>query len=253
MTQEHYARIADIYDKFVVSDFDIDYFLDAAKSANGKVLELMSGTGRVSIPLVEAGIELTCVDYSQEMIDILSKKLKQKSLQAETIVADIRDFELGQQFDLIFIPFHAFPEITDRDNQLEALKAIERHLIPDGTFICTLHNPLVRRKSVDNQLRLAGKFPTETGQMFVWLHQRFINNTDLVEVLEFFEEYDSTGNLQSKRYSELIFSLLEKSDFEQLIEEAGFVVKALYGNYAKSPFDEEQNPVLIWELQKKKN
>ena len=48
-----YTRIADIYDEFVRESFDIPFFLEECLKANGDVLELMSGTGRVSIPLLE--------------------------------------------------------------------------------------------------------------------------------------------------------------------------------------------------------
>jgi hypothetical protein len=50
----------------------------------GPVLELIAGTGMVSIPLIEAGVDLTCEDSSQEMLAILDHELrsrKEKNLQ----------------------------------------------------------------------------------------------------------------------------------------------------------------------------
>ena len=51
--------VADIYDAYVAVDFDIDFFNQYAKAAKGKRLELMCGTGRVSVPLLKKGIDST--------------------------------------------------------------------------------------------------------------------------------------------------------------------------------------------------
>lgn len=163
MNEKHYGRIADTYDVFVRGEFDIPCFLQETKKANGTVLELMAGTGRVSLPLAEAGIDLLCLDFWAEMLALLRQKLEKQGLKAELQQADVTSFDLGRQFELIILPFHAFPEITGHDKQVAALKQIKAHLKEDGTFICTLHNPPVRRQSIDNQNRLAGRFPTDSG------------------------------------------------------------------------------------------
>src|SRR5262249_27848927 len=160
-----------------------------------------------------------------------------QGLTAEVHQADIRTMQLGRQFKQIIIPFQAFPELINEDDQRQALAQIHAHLADDGGFICTLHNPSMRLKSVDNQLRLVGRHPlNDDGQLLVWLLQRLDPKSNVVEVLEFFEEYDAAGLLRSKRYSPLQFHLLEKAVFENLIIEAGFEVAHLYGNYEYAPF-----------------
>ncbi len=73
--------VAALYDAYVTADLDVAFFSDEARRAGGPVLELMSGTGRLSIPLMEAGAELTCVDRSRGMLDVLSKKLAARDAQ----------------------------------------------------------------------------------------------------------------------------------------------------------------------------
>jgi len=63
-----YDRVADVYDLYVTSDLDVGFYIQEAGKVRGKVLELMCGTGRVSIPLLEAGVDLTCVDASAGML-----------------------------------------------------------------------------------------------------------------------------------------------------------------------------------------
>jgi hypothetical protein len=57
-----FDRVADLYDVYVRFSDDIPFFLEACANAGGTVLELMCGTGRLSLPLIEAGVALTCVD-----------------------------------------------------------------------------------------------------------------------------------------------------------------------------------------------
>src|SRR5919112_6745913 len=54
-----YDRVADVYDLYVTSDLDVGFYVEEATKVQGKVLELMCGTGRVSIPLLEAGVGFT--------------------------------------------------------------------------------------------------------------------------------------------------------------------------------------------------
>lgn len=82
MEINNYDYVADLYDVYVPATFDIDFFLKETGQTSGEVLELMSGTGRVSIPLLEAGVKLTCVDLSARSNEILEKKLKQLGLYA---------------------------------------------------------------------------------------------------------------------------------------------------------------------------
>ena len=250
MTQAHYARIADRYDAFVQTESDISFFLHEASTTSGDILELMAGTGRVTIPLVKAGARVTCVDYSPEMLAHLRAKLAREGLSADVRQMDIRSLDLGKRFAQIIIPFQAFPELTSPDDQRHALERIHAHLEDDGRFICTLHNPTVRVKTADGQLRLAGKFPIEQGHLFIWLLQRRKPETALVEVMEFFEEYDEQGALRAKYWSEVDFHLLEKAAFERLIASVGFEVVALYGDYSYAPFDEETSPFMIWILRR---
>jgi SAM-dependent methyltransferase len=251
MESNNYDIIADLYDIYVPATFDIDFFVKETQKSSGEVLELMSGTGRVSIPLLEAGVKLTCVDLSSKSNDILEKKLLQMGLKADVYQMDICELELSKKFDMIIIPFHSFAHITSPDDQRKALARIQQHLLPGGTFICTLGNPKIRQKAVDGQLRLLRKYPLpETQGSLLLLISENNNEADnqVVEAMQFYEEYDAKGVLQCKRLLELHFRLSRKDEFEGLAKDAGFKVKALYGDYAYSEFNED-SPFMIWILE----
>ncbi len=84
-----YDSVAEIYDLYVRADYDVPFFVSEIQRVNGPVLELMAGTGRLSLPLIAAGAELACVDGSQGMLDVLSKKLAQWGLHADLYCMDV--------------------------------------------------------------------------------------------------------------------------------------------------------------------
>ncbi|MDQ5828114.1 MAG: class I SAM-dependent methyltransferase [Chloroflexota bacterium] len=119
-----YDRVADVYDLYVTSDLDVGFYVAEAAKARGKVLELMCGTGRVSVPLLEAGVDLTCVDASEGMLERLEERLRAQKLEARVLRADVRYLDLGEEeFDLALIPFHSFSELVSKRDQELALRA----------------------------------------------------------------------------------------------------------------------------------
>ncbi len=252
MDINNYDYIADLYDIYVPVTFDVDFFLQETKKVSGEVLELMAGSGRVSLPLIEAGVKLTCVDLSQGLNEILEEKLRVKGLRADIHQMDICELDLKKQFEMVIIPFHSFAHLISREDQQKALARIYEHLLPGGTFICTLGNPKLRQADVDGQLRLFRKYELPDDEiLLLWIAEK--NNDEdeqVIEAMQFYEEYDKHGVLRSKRLLELHFRLSHRDEFEELAKEAGFKIKAFYGDYEYSPF-EEDSPFMIWVLEKK--
>ena len=243
-----YDHVADLYDIYVRTNLDIPFFLNEAGKTSGEILDLMAGTGRVSLPLIEAGSRVTCVDQAPQMLEVLREKLAKQRLTADVRVQDVRQLALGKRFDLILLPFHAFAELPSSDDQRQTLHAIYEHLAEGGRFICALHNPPVRLKSVDGLLHLMGKYPSAQGRLLVWILQTQRPESGLVEISEFFEEYDAANRMVARRLLEMQVSFLAKRDFEALAQAAGFRVLSLYGDYAYGAFDETASPFMIWVL-----
>jgi SAM-dependent methyltransferase len=246
-----YDLVSDLYDIYVPVTYDFDFFLEEAKSCPGEVLELMAGTGRVSIPLLRAGVKLTCVDISEGLNAVFREKLEQLGLQAEVVTADVCELDLGKQFEMAIIPFSSFSHITAPGDQLEALRRIRTHLKPGGRFICTLANPAIRRQAINEQLRLYRTYalPGSGGKLLLWGREQFIDDGQVVQALQFYEEYDAAGVMTRKRLLELHFALISKADFEALAQKAGFAVKALYGDHERAAFDPDASPLMIWVLE----
>jgi predicted RNA methylase len=61
-----YSLVADIYDGYVRTDLDFAFFREESEKAKGRVLELMCGTGRLTLALLAEGVPMTCVDSSRD-------------------------------------------------------------------------------------------------------------------------------------------------------------------------------------------
>ena len=246
--QIDYDSIAEIYDLYVTVDDDVPFFLREAANVSGPVLELTAGTGRLSLPLIEAGVQLTCVDSSRGMLDVLARKLKARHLSADLWCADVCRLDLRTSFQLALLPFQSFMEIVGEERQRQALSAVFACLAPGGRFICTMHNPAVRRRQVDGVTRMVGRFPTEEGTLVVSGVEQ--GGDPVVRRLQFFEFYGSDAQLRWKQVLPMEFELIEHDRFESMAREAGFSVVQLFGNYDRSPFEAAQSPVMIWVLRR---
>lgn len=247
-TQIDYDSVAEIYDLYVTADYDIPFFLQETANVAGRVLELTAGTGRLSLPLIQAGVQMTCVDGSQGMLDVLSRKLKDRGLGAELKCADVCRLELHARFELALLPFQSFMEIVGEQRQRQALSAVFAHLAPGGRFICTMHNPAVRRVQVDGTLRIVASVPAQDGTLVVSGFET--GGHPVVNRIQFFEFFGPDGVLRSKRLLPMEFEFMEADQFASMARDAGFRVVDLHGNYDRSPYDAGRSPVMIWLLQK---
>ena len=136
---------ADIYDSVHTLAEDIPFWVEEAKASGGPVLELACGTGRVAIPIAQAGVPVVGLDNSTQMLKLARAKARRLKLATNVLRfahGDMRDFSLdGQKFSLAIIPFRSFQLLLSVADQYQALYAIRAHLVPGGRLIVDLFVP----------------------------------------------------------------------------------------------------------------
>ena len=99
---------ADIYDGLNNSLSDLAFYKKwLPQNKDAKILELCCGTGRLTIPIAKDGYNIKGVDYTLSMLERAKEKAFQAGLKIDFIEADIRELNLGEKFDFIFIPFNS--------------------------------------------------------------------------------------------------------------------------------------------------
>lgn len=242
-----YSLLADVYDKFVKTDLDVEFFLKESEGMGGEVLELMCGTGRLSLPLLAGGIPLTCVDCSPEMLTHLRRKLAESGHSAEVLEQDVVRLSLPRKYDLALVPFNSFSELISVQDQFAALESIRRCLRAKGKLIVTLHNPAVRLKKINGLPFEMGPFPLDQkGNTFtVTLIEAFDPVARLVTGHEVLMAFDAANELLWKRDIPITFRLTSLTDFEDIAQKAGFTIDNCYGDYNRSPYVSTESPFII--------
>lgn len=242
-----YQQIAHLYDSYLRFTDDLPFFLQECQKIDGSVLELMCGTGRISIPLVEAGVNLTCVDASPAMLAILRQKLSAKGLSADLVQADVDKLKLDSTFDLVLLPFQSFHELRGETEQRQTIKTIAHSLKPNGRFICTLHNPTVRLQSISKGKANYGTFPRvdQAGFISLSVELNYEPETGIVRGWQTISELDSADQKVAEHRLPIQFSLIQFEVFQELLKSANFEIEEVFGNYDFSPFVPETSPYII--------
>jgi SAM-dependent methyltransferase len=102
------------------------------------VLDLGAGTGRVSIHLAARGHTVTAVDLDASLLEVLEQRAAERELEVDTLCADVRDFEIDRQFDVVLAPMQLVQLLRGADEHHAMLRCAARHLRPGGLFAAAL-------------------------------------------------------------------------------------------------------------------
>jgi SAM-dependent methyltransferase len=242
-----YSLFAHLYDSRVAFDADLAFFAEECRATPGPVLELMAGTGRVTVALVESGLRPTCVDSSREMLAHLANKTSDES--RHIVCADARTLPFSRAFSMAILPFNSFCELVSEEDRLEALGSVRASLAPGGHFICTLYNPVFRLESVNPETQVAARFPSPFGRGEVQfsIASEYDSERGVVTGTQTFTTVDA-GEVVDEIVIPIEFCLPTASWFTDAARASGFSIEALYGDYDKSEHDPASSPYLIWRL-----
>ena len=139
------AELVAVYDAVYADVDDASLWSALAAVADGPVLELGCGTGRVLLPLARDGYEITGLDLSPEMLAFCREKLEGESAETRDrvslLAADMASFDLGRDFGAIFCAFNSFHHLRTVEQQLACLERCRAHLAPGGLLVLDLFNP----------------------------------------------------------------------------------------------------------------
>lgn len=224
---------------------DLPLWLKLARQQGGPVLELGCGTGRVLIPLAQAGCFVVGLDHDPEMLRFLQTQLPPNlEPQPQMVKADLTSFDLGKQFPLIILPCNTWSTL-EPERRCAALACITRHLTPDGLFAVSVPAPdLLRNLPAFSSLELEEEFEDPLSGGLVQVSSGWRRAKDHLTVTW---QYDvlwpdgRTGRFSLKTQHTL--STLQ--EYLEELDEAGLSVEAIYGDHDGTPYSAESDSLII--------
>jgi SAM-dependent methyltransferase len=239
-----YVDYAEYYDVDHDTQIDIAFYLEYARQWGSPVLELACGTGRVLIPLAEAGFEIYGIDLSENMLARCRHKVAERGLddRSHLALADMAAFDLPRRdFALAYVPVRSFMHLHAQEEQLACLRLTYEHLRPGGVFIVDVYAPDYRllAQEPDRPFSLRRESALPNGGRLV-RSDRFVRNDRVAQVQHYeirFQEYDRGGALARERTLPLSTRYTFRYELQLLLERAGFEMVDVYRDYDKNPYD----------------
>lgn len=236
-----FDRVARYYDAHVRTDVDLRFWIEQCQRHPGPHVELMCGTGRISLAILRAGFELCCVDYSAQLLARLQAKLAAEPAlleHAQIICADVRELALDRGYGYAFVGFHAIAELAEPDDLRRALARMAAVLAPGGVLMLSMHEPRVRGPECDGAWVELGTHPIpEQPDATVEVRGRWLlesPSSGLVSGEQRYIERDAEGRERAHVTLPVRFRLYEPSFVDQLARAAGLEPREQFGGYESS-------------------
>ena len=239
------------------SDEEVGWYTLWAERTGGPLLGLACGTGRLLCRLAQAGFDVTGADLSDTMLTLARKKVASLSTDAQQrirlVKADMADFDLHQQFNLVFIADNSFRELNTRKDLLRCLRCTKKHMAPKGKLLIT-------ERRLDPSL-----YPNGT-RSFGWSEPiphphtgELISRRGEIRVAKDHKRisgrfiYSTTHPDGTETIQECLWSapLLSKQDYVRLFDRAGFDVQLFVG-YEQTR-DDGKDPLLCFVCESRSN
>lgn len=225
-----YDGFAPIYDAWSADmTEDVDFYVGLAADADGPIVELAVGTGRVAIPIAErTGKNVIGIDSSPAMLAVARERAAAAGVDLELREGDMRDLTLDEPAALVICPARALLHLPTWRDRRCLFERVVASLRPGGRFAW---NAFVFDHRV--AIELDGKSNT-IGDV------RYRND---------YIPTDSRIDITLESGPQISLWWVSRSEWIALLDVAGLETEALYGWFDRRPFDEESRE-FVWVARK---
>jgi SAM-dependent methyltransferase len=251
------TALARLYDVDLFDDpGDIDLYVALAARTGGPILELAAGSGRIAVPLVQAGYEVTAVDIDPAMLARLRDRLAATAIgqpdlsgRLHPVQADLIGLKLAgdPQFGLAILGLNSILLLDSREKQRAAIETMARHLGPGGVAVVDVWLP-----AADELARYDGRLSLEYVRLDPETHLVVTKTASAeheptrgrVDLTAIYDEGEQGGPIRRwVRHDRL--RLLSPDELSDMAEDAGLIVEVLAGSYDLEPLVNHDERVIL--------
>jgi ubiquinone/menaquinone biosynthesis C-methylase UbiE len=221
-----YDAFAPIYDDWSAHmTEDVPFYVGLARETEGPLVELAVGNGRVAIQVArETGRRVLGIDSSPAMLEQARERAAAAGVDLELRESDMRELALDEPAALVYCPGRSLLHLPTWADRRRVFERVYASLRPGGRFAWNafVFDP-----------RIAARNDGE------WQEQQGIRHRT--------DQFKHDNRIDITLESGVTLSLwwLNRSEWDALIDVAGFEVEALYGGFAREPFEESANE-FVW-------
>ena len=226
-----YDRIAAFYDPWSKSvTEDVGFYVEQALASGGPVVELAVGTGRIAVPIADAGVPVIGVDSSPEMLRVARAAAESAKVSGlvDLRLGDLREPPVSERVPLVICPFRSLLHMETKDEKRRAARAAGGLLEADGRFVFDVFSP--SREDIEETHGL-------------WLERE-------PGILERADWDEGTRTLSLSLHAGDVLTTfglhwLSAPEWLHLLDEAGFEIEAVYGWFDRRPYDGEEDMIFV--------
>jgi ubiquinone/menaquinone biosynthesis C-methylase UbiE len=240
---DEYAPFYDWENARTLGRRDVAFWQRVAAEADGEVLELGCGTGRITIPLAKHDIDVVGVDRSAPMLT----RLRRRAESIKITRADIRQlpFKRGR-FDMVLAPYGILQSLVRERDLAETLASVARVIKRGGTFGIDLVPDVPNWREYSNKVQLRGA--AAGGRTLTLIES--VRQDRRRRLTTFTQRYlERRGGRTRTHAFELTFRTLTVRQMSARLERAGFQVENVLGDYRGRPWDSRAD---VWIILAKK-
>ena len=201
-----YKNFSKVYDKFMeICNYDewvglLEGYIKEYNPEGKKVLDLGCGTGSTLVNFSEK-YECSGLDLSEEMLKKAKIKLKGKNVPL--FLGDMREFDTGERYDIIFSFFDTVNHLTSTEDLMDLFNSVRNSLNKGGIYVFDV----VDREFMDKMF--ANDVYADNRKDFAVIWEHFYDeeeNIDQIEATYFVKNKNRTFDRLTEYYEKRIFT-----------------------------------------------
>jgi SAM-dependent methyltransferase len=245
--------LARYYDLDLAEDpGDLAMYLAFADATSGPVLELMAGTGRLSVPLAAAGHKVVAVDRDPHMLARAATrwagvKDRAPGARLDLVEADITRLDLKKRFGLVIVALNSLLLLDGQDAQRSAFATIAHHLKRNGRAVVDMWLPAPEDLALYDG-RLVLDWVRHDEEATEWVAKttaaRYQPASRKARVTSFFDAWRD-GAAPRRVMRQDTISFISSYELVAFAEAAGLVVETFAGDYELGQFAGDSDRVVM--------